>query len=323
MNFYNKPIKQTLVDLINESNPNLPFPITTTDYEFMPPESITELPNGHNTKIRLYCKESAPYVGNVELTYRRLNLGLLFKNVTPIVQKWIDTSGHSDTSHVMNLHDILDLYSEKYGINLDPSEINNYGLDKRYGDHPMSYGFPLGARNDSLVYVGSVTARWDLGERRLESLLGGYEVNGRLYPDGNDFSTPETRKDYITPSMFHVDFTSDYLANTSDWNYTSYPMGGTTSARYVRMFNLIIAAVKREWSKAYPDKPEATYTHNNRYDYRNNESNFSGFYIRQYTLPHPNVPEANSEFFNSVIVLETPDDCDWASGHLYLHYNRI
>lgn len=324
MRLYNKPVKQTLVDLINDSNPTLPFPINTVDYEFMPPEAITELPNGHNTKIRLFCRLNAPYIGNITLTYRRLDLAKLFANHTPIVQKWVESNGSTTaTNHLLNLHDLLDDYSNKYGINLDKNEIQDYGLDQRYGFQPQRYSFPIRAESTSLIYIGSVNAKWDIGERTLESLFGDYEVNGRVYPGGNSFDVPEARKHYLTPTTFNVDFTEDYLSDTTYWEYSNNrQLGYTTSSTYIRMFDLIFNAFKREYDRVNPDGPTIQYTIGSN-GYKNTPYDFNDFIIRRRTLPDVDYPEANSEFYNTVVVIETPADCTWAVGNIYLHYNRI
>jgi hypothetical protein len=64
----------------------------------------------------------------------------------------------------------------------------------------------------------------------------------------------------------------------------------------------------------------------------NNKNDLTGLIWRRYTLPHPDVPEANSEFFNRCVVLDTWESFvmtgapvstprAWAAGRIFLHYN--
>lgn len=318
MIFYDQTPRQMLVDLINEANPDMPFPVNVTDYDFMDPVAIEETPEGHNTEIRIIARPTAPYLGNKVVTYRRLHLGNLFQGVTPMVRKWVENGGSTSSSTIRHtLHELLPLYSKKYGLTLDDTQINDLSLRERDGND-LNRRFNMSARTDSIVYVGSVSTQWIIGLRTLPDLLQNDEINDIEYPGGNDFSAPETRKFYLTPVVFEHDFTVNEMADSSNWNYaTSYDLGGTTSTAYVRWFDSFFIP----FADIFEQKTGTRPTYTDRYGYRDAPFNFGGFHIERITLPHPDYPEANHDYYNSCVVLECPSDCDWGTGFIYIHYN--
>ena len=195
MIFYKKTPIETLVDLINEGNPQLPFPINTVDYEFMEPVSISLTSEGHNTQIRIISLPSAPYIGNVVLTYRRLHLANLFQGTTPVIRKWVENGGSTVSSTVRaQLYDFLPLMSRKYGLTLEESEIEDVALRERDGNDP-NRRFSLIAKTTSLIYTGSTNAQWVIGLRELDDLLQEDEINDIQLPGGNDFREPRFLSD--------------------------------------------------------------------------------------------------------------------------------
>jgi hypothetical protein len=319
MFFYDKTPKQMLVDLINEANPQLPFPINATDYEFMDPVAITETPEGHNSEIRLFAHPTAPYFGNIVLTYRRLDLGRLFWGITPRIQKWFPGSdGTGDNGQVIaTLYDILPLFSKQYGLLLDETQIQNLSMTAYYGANEGRL-YTMRARTDSYIYVGSVAYNWMSGRRGLEDVVTEDETVGIYYPGGSDFTDPEQRKVYLTPVTYDRDFSLEYFNNTIDWQQTRrYYIGHYREDSNHNRFLQDVAHVFEEVLGVTP-----TMTHNDANDYRATPFNFSGFGIVHTSLPNGNYPEANAEFYNYVIILECPPDCPWGVGNLYFHYNR-
>lgn len=328
---YNRTARQTLVDLINEGNPDLPFPINMTDYEFTRPEAIDTLPNGHNTEIRIIPKTTAPYHGNVLLTYRRLNLAYLFRNITPWVRQWVPNNGNpSSTSVVSNLHALLPLFSKKYGILLETSQIQNINLTQRNG--LRGDVFQITAEDDSLIFVGSTQANWVLGRRTLEDLIQIDEIEGREYPNGNDFSDMSTRKPYLTPLFHHIDFTMYHQENGSNWD--AYSTNTTFLIRYrstvtaevnlwrtVQIYQSIINEIlQRELGM---ELALAEYNGGTVPQYTSTlATSIAGIQFRSISLPNSDYPEANSEFFNHAIVITIPEDCPWGTGNIYFHYNK-
>lgn len=320
MFFYDKTPKQMLVDLINEANPDLPFPINVTDYEFLDPVTIEETPEGHNTQIRLYAHPEAPYFGNIVLTYRRLDLARLFWGITPRIQKWFPGSDDvGDNGEVIaTLYDILPLFSKQYGLLLDSTQIQNQNMTAYYGAEESRL-FTMRAKTDSYIYVGSVKYNWMSGRRGLEDVVTNDETVGIYYPGGNDFTDPAARKRYLTPLTYDYDFSLMYYNNSYNWDQTyRYYIGYSSEDDHHRNFVEQIADVIEAATGIRP--PQVVY--NNGTEYLNTEFSLNGFDITHTSLPNAAFPEANAEFFNRAIILECPADCPWGVGNLYFHYNK-
>lgn len=318
MIFYKKTPVETLIDLINEGNPTLPFEINTTDYDFMEPVAIEPTEEGHDTEIRIVALPSAPYIGNTVLTYRRLNLANLFQGTTPVIHKWVENGGSSgSTTERARLYDFLSLYTNKYGITLEESEIQDVSLRERDGIDPARR-FNITAKSTSLIYTGTTQAQWVIGVRELSDLLQIDEINDIQYPGGNDFSVPEGRKLYLTPILFENDVTFASQEEQYWDDYHAATMGTNSSnTSYVRFWNAVFSV----FADAFEEKTGIRPTVSSTYGYRDTEFDFGGFVVRRISIPDSNYPETNSEYYNRVIVIECPNDCTWATGYIYLHYN--
>jgi len=324
MAIYSKTSKQMVVDLINAGNPNLPFPINATDFEFSTPEVITDPGNGHNTRIRVMAKPNTNYVGNVVVTYRRLTMSYVFRNMTLQVQNWIANTGANGTV-LTTVRSLLPLYKDKYGFNFVPEEFTDGNLTGYHGIRGDAFNITPLATN--LAFIGSVNARWDIGERTLESLLPVDQVQGRRYPGGNDFSG--AHKYWVTPDGFDVDFTSDAAFLDAFTVGRAFGVSHSTYSLQMQQLGALIAAR----CPVRPGAPFAAYLHRSvnsndlsspddaTYGYRAVTGGLNGLTTVRVTLPHANFPEANSEFYNRAIIVTLPDDCPWGAGRIFLHYN--
>lgn len=331
MAIYSKTTKQMMIDLINEGNPQLPFPINLTDFEFTLPEVIADPGNGHNTRIRISAKPNTDYVGNVVLTYRRLNIANIFRNMTLEIERWLPQVG-SQGSVWVQLRELLPIYSEKYGFNFNPTEWTDRGLTGYNAERGDT--FPITPVSTNLAFIGSVNAKWHLGERTLESLLPVDVVSGRRFPGGNNFTIPVDHKYWVTPDGFDLDHSANkdileghYL--TANVNSFIGQTGGGYNEAISAFLNSCMSRVRaREHEK------NVSYTYNRFYtgsllDNANSPSvgvnvkvgGLNGCLIKRYVLPHAAVPEANSEFYNRCVVVEIPSSSSWGTGRLFFHYN--
>lgn len=313
-----KTAKAMLIDLINEGNPQLPFPINETDFEFSTPEVIIPaLANGHNTRIRVMSKPSSVYIGNVLVTYRRLAVSNLFRNMIPEIEQWFTNSKVLNGTQITTLYELLPQFSDKYGIVLEQSQFNNVGLSTYNGVRGDT--FAMTAVANSWAYVGSTAMKWTNGEQTLQSLLPVDTIVGRLYPGGNNFAEGAPRKRFITPDSFDIDFTSEKVNLENGWS-TQYPFGNVNSSPSVLMvtignsLNSKLAAKGSSLRFLFPPNGNLT-------NYKTVDRSLEGLLLTRYRLPNAAVPEANAEFYNSVCVLTLPADCEWGVGKLYMHYN--
>lgn len=334
MAIYSKTTKQMMVDLINAGNPQLPFPINETDFEFGLPEVIANPGNGHNTKIRITAKPNTNYVGNVQLTYRRLDVGRIFGNMTLEVFRWIANTG-ANGGVLTTINDLLPLYSEKFGFNFQIGEWTQANLSGYNGIRGDLFSLLPIATN--LAFVGSASAKWTIGERTLESLLSVDVIPGRRYPGGNDFVTPG-HKYWVTPDGFDVDYSfakdyleSGYLASgyagvvkTQVYVGDNYGDGQSAVRQYVE--NNCLKTLKNRDGDFYTVITGAG-TGQPVQDGITIPYRLNGCLYRRYTLPHPDVPEANSEFYNRCVVIDMADSTgsngprQWGTGRIFLHYN--
>lgn len=323
MAIYSKTARQMLVDLINEGNPDLPFKVDLTNFEFTHPTVIGDLENGHNTQIRVIAKPSSPYVGNTLLTYRRLDLGKLFEGVLPTVQRWVYNTGNPDTGTPRaQLHDLLPLYTKKYGITLEASQVWDRTLTEAMG--VQGTPFQITAEPNSLVYIGHFDAVWFIGKRTLDDLVQIEEINGRQYPGGNEFADPSDRKLYFTPLTYATDYTY-MLKEYSNWDYggdgerdsMSLNTGNTIDkANTQRILNLL--------NETLPASADFSITNRSGHYtdlVTTGTVSVSGIWRVRVDLPSVDYPEANSEFYNTAVILLIPEDCGWTTGNIYLHYN--
>lgn len=339
MAIYSKTTKQMVVDLINQGNPQLPFQINETDFEFSLPEVIVDPGNGHNTRIRVMAKPNTNYTGNVVLTYRRLDIARIFKNVTPHVQSWIANNGANGTV-LTTARNLLPLYGEKYGFNFNPTEWTDVNLNGYNGIRGDLWNLTPLATN--LAFVGTLPCRWEIGERTLESLLPVDQLVGRRFPGGNDFSVEANHRYWVLPDGFDVDYTfakdyleHSYLAGNNTGGVRAnvfvgdnYGDGGSAIRRWVED-NLLKTLKARDGSSYTLVQPAGP---SNVVNGINTKYDLTGLLWQRYALPHPDVPEANSEFYNRVVVLDTKNSYAgsgfgpstqraWATGKLYFHYN--
>lgn len=332
MAIYSKPSKLMVIDLINAGNPNLPFKINETDFELLDLTAIDTLPNGHNTSIRLVAKPNTNYVGNLILTYRRLNIANIFRNLVPTIDYWVPNTGANSTQLTTSteLHPKL---GDKYGFLFESGMWNNVLLSGYHG--VRGDAFAITALPGNWAFVGTISAKWNIGQQSLESLLSIDQIPGRLYPGGNDFTTLEDRRYWITPDGFDVDYSkysAQFVALESALGVngatTGYIYMGSTSSGYLTSLNTlkaIVQGIKNREGDNYIVRgglQADLAVEGIKYD-------MTGTLIRNYRLPHADVPEANSEFYNRCIVLDTdlltvyyPTAAKtWGTGRMILHYN--
>lgn len=327
MAIYSKTPKQLVVDLINAGNPQLPFLVTEADFNFSIPEVITDPGNGHNTRIRIMAKPNTNYTGNLLVTYRRLDIGRIFKNMTLSVQKWMANTGANGTV-LLTLKDIFPLFSDKYGFNFIPEDWTDRNLTGYNGVRGDLFTIAPVANN--LAFVGTVNGRWDIGERTLESLLAVDQIPGRRFPGGNDFTVPAARKYWMLPDTHDIDFT-EQAAVLENGNLTNQYIGYGWSSYYTAQ----TAFRDQVLSRVTPRQNERGITsfktrmavsqEYNKTDpiagYTLVEGGLNGMILTKVILPNASYPEANSEFFNRALVMAFPADCPWGTGRVFFHYN--
>lgn len=308
MALYTKPPKELLLDLIKEANPNLPLPLNATNLSFGIPKTITVTPGSiSNTEIVLTARGGSGYVKKVTVKYRRISLDTLFRGLVAEVYKY---TAAGPGSYPFDLYGLLKEVNLRFGLNITQDDVTNTWFpwrdDKYYPDRRSSQAV-MKAKPESLVWTGETTLRWVSDKKSIADVVLIQEVATRKFPDGSRL---------ITDASKYVLNCETYDANMREFNsdidnvYNAAVLGSTV-AQAVTAQTKLIAAINEVSGK--------TYTLN---QYTSNEPfALGGITPRLFTIPHADLPEANSVDFNRVLVIEYPAAAQWGAGKLFLHYN--
>lgn len=168
----NKPSVDLIIDLINVANSTS---LNSTKISFEVPSVLSNDPNNHNTGVKVVAVKGSGYIGNVDVTYNRLDIGLLFKNIAL----------NLDVAKPATTKDLLPKLNSKYGLGLTIDDIEDNAVDMS-GDGPHTHTIVM--KVASLAYIGQVTTTIgpdpEVGER-LDTVILQTNLNGLLYPNSD------------------------------------------------------------------------------------------------------------------------------------------
>jgi hypothetical protein len=326
MQLYPKTSAELVLDLIAVSNPGLPFPLTTDAIFVGPPTTIPVVPPSiANTSARVSSKPGSLYGGSKVVSYRRVNLTDLFKNVTPNVRKY-SAAGESG-SNPFTVYTLLPFLNDVYGLKLTTDDVSDgafpaYSTITEGGVQKRVSSFTMTAKATSVAFTGSVVIRTQAGQRELASAITKGELPGRLYPGGNDFVT--VAKDRLDIIGYGIDFSE--LMNgipvggsigRLSYFQNGYPIGTSNPAVVGTAHWDIVSAINQAQGltlKTGAGGATGTATPAERW-------NLNGATTLTVTLPNAAYPEANSKDYNRLAVITASAANTWAVGRIYLHYN--
>lgn len=176
----NKPSVDLIIDLINVANSTS---LNSTKISFEVPSVLSNDPNNHNTGVKVVAVKGSGYIGDVDVTYNRLDIGLLFKNIAL----------NLDVAKPATTKDLLPKLNSKYGLGLTIDDIEDNAVDMS-GDGPHTHTIVM--KVASLAYIGQVTTTIgpdpEVGER-LDTVILQTNLNGLLYPN-SDTSKAQARE---------------------------------------------------------------------------------------------------------------------------------
>lgn len=176
----NKPSVDLIIDLINVANSTS---LNSTKISFEVPSVLSNDPNNHNTSVKVVAVKDSGYIGDVDVTYNRLDIGLLFKNIAL----------NLDVAKPATTKDLLPKLNSKYGLGLTIDDIEDNAVDMS-GDGPHTHTIVM--KVASLAYIGQVTTTIgpdpEVGER-LDTVILQTNLNGLLYPN-SDTSKAQARE---------------------------------------------------------------------------------------------------------------------------------
>lgn len=322
MQLYPKTSAELVLDLIAASNPGLPFPLTPATAFVGPPTVIAVVPPSiANTSARVSSKPSGGYGGSKVVTYRRVNLADLFKNITPNVRKYSATGDAGGSP--FTIYTLLPFLNDLYGLKLTTDDVNDgafpaYSTITEGGVSKKVSSLTMTAKATSSAFTGSVLIRTQAGQRELSSAITKGELNGRLYPGGNDFVT--VTKDRLDCMGYGIDWTEMMLSPVAAWSnqqafnlFTAWPIGGAQ--------NTMIATEQQKFFDVINNQLGTSLTVGHQTTTPGTRWNLVGAVPLLITLPNVNYPEANSKDYNRMIVIPLLVGHTWAAGRMYLHFN--
>lgn len=108
---------QKLLDLVNQNNPGAN--LVQNDVAITPAADNTNPAINRDTAVTLYQGPSRRLRGSIPIWYNRIDLSVLFKNIAASVNYEMP----SDTGIVYTTHHILETFNNRYGLDLELSDI--------------------------------------------------------------------------------------------------------------------------------------------------------------------------------------------------------
>lgn len=157
---YTKTSKEMLLDAINIENNLQNSPLTWNQIAAGFPEKVTSPSARKNTRLIIYGLKQGGYKGTVTLTYDRLTLPEIFRNVTPVVV----------TEPVALLSELLPQLNKTYGLSLDKDDI----VEKSVADLGEDFLINVELRPGCLAWEGDFELRFTKFRPKLKDLIADY-----------------------------------------------------------------------------------------------------------------------------------------------------
>jgi len=313
MPIYQGTAIKNVFDLINRDNPGLPFPVNESTMIVGVPLAIAPTAQKHDTQIRLVPKSGSMYRGGITLTYRRLILASLFRECTPIIERFF-------TSRWIPVSEMLPLVNAAAGMNF--SMVDFVEGNTIHGSQIPGRNFTLTVKPESLMYTGTVTMAWVMGKEELGlDIMTQATLAGELWPSdkGNDFVAWDDRRAYGTWLFWNKHFTEEAILG----NWPAVAAGTVTNTSVGSADASSYGGI----GKMYADAFLAQGLEIN-FDPYNETTNPKGLgtkplFLRFIGLPHPSYPEANRPGFSYAAVMYTQDAALYNKfGRTIMYYNK-
>lgn len=281
MSIYSGSDIQNLIAQINKDNPQLPWALNEADFIYGKPQVVPSPVNRKNTTITVTAKGSSKYRGSLVVTYERLDLANLFRSLTVQFTRWLN-DGVS-----MTQEQSIAIINQMYGTNFQLTGFTAPAW--HYTQNGVVRN--LVALPTNWMYIGTVPVTWYRGLQELGlDVMTVSELDGAKWPGGNDFSVDSDRSLRGELLLAGIDLTEFAINNA--WTATSTPGYYVATATALSTLTEI---------------NRLTGLNLNVGDY-NKDTNPQGmggasYQWRAYTLPYPNLPQANKPGFAYVKVI--------------------
>lgn len=292
---YRKPQSTLIYDLIEKSNPGFKevYPLGSVTFSSMTAITVDKNdPYQNDTSILVTPTAASGGLGKVTVKYRKIDLTSLLKGINLLMTDWYASTQIPAANWQAN-------FVAKFGISVDAADWTYTGA--------VNSGTPVSTtiKATSLCYKGTVLISWTRQVQPLGSMLtdANRALVGRLYPGGNDFTTPG-RKPTGELQLYAQD-ASAIGATINAYAAVSNVPVGETAAIVLTLIDWLNANTGRtNWSTSASTV----------------DGGIGGLTWYKYTLPNAAIPDANSAKFNRCLVIQGIAG-SWFSGKLILHFN--
>lgn len=281
-----------LYQLIEYSNPGFTAEFPKGTVQFNTP-TVAAIVAGDayktDTIVNVSSAPGAGKVGNKDIRYRRIDMGVLFKSMVVRITDYYSTNA-------LPQQQWRDSFRAKFGISV-PDEDFTTGGGIAIGNTTINI------KASSLCYKGSFVLNWTKSGRPVSDVItdANRGLAGRLYPGGNDFTTPG-RKQQGEFTVYCIDASEVFLQYPTLVASGTWPSSG-------------IGATLADWLNAHTSRK------NWNVGQHTVEGGLTGLSFFKYTIPNSNVPEANSAKYNRVLVLQSVAT-SWFEGKIIIHWNE-
>lgn len=301
MPIYSKEQKQTLVDLINEANPDLNWSPVTLDNLRLATPFVRTPADGEiaDTSLEVYPIDSSPFIGKQIVHYRRIDLEKLFRNRIVNFDYLLKDPNGAGAARVYPT-DLANYLKERFGVLIQADDLNFSSI---WATGPG--GVWVGVQSSSYCYKGRFRVSYDTNgglPYRVTDLIAQQNLNVRWW-DRLHGGEEDTRP-LLTLCNYGYDY-GDLIANINRLSN-----GGVISEN-----TLDVQTMLRRLNQLCNLNLTITKDHT--------ETNgLAGLTFTKHTLPDPMVPEADSDRFGYVAKISSSEEGDsWFGGSLLFHYN--
>lgn len=284
----------TLLGLINTSNPGLKVPLTTAMLRSLVPTAVT--PGTGQIQDTSLVLLSLPgnvgqYIGKQTVYYRRINLTNLYRSMTLTLDNYIGST-------TMTAAQFCQYFNAKYGTELVTTDFTNTSFASG-----TSYTVSIVAT--SLCYEGSFTFKWTQGVPYMTQVITNQVLTGKLYPGGNTFGgSRKPQADVLSYGLDCSGIRTQLLALPS--SVTPTPTNWQTANSN---YSQILGFLKQNLPNLNLSGVDSA-----------TQGGLANLVLTRYTLPSASSPAANSNKFAYVTQIAAAAG-SWFQGTFYLHFN--
>lgn len=317
MAIYKFPPKQEVYDLINQANPGLTKPLTSTNCVLANPVVIAGAvyPASNSSIVVSPAPGNSDYIGKQTLKYNRRDLSKMFRGITVLVKKYATRAPTAGNQLAFTIYELLPDINRLYGLNLTEDDVNTgnilRGNTLEGGQYTTTV--TVTTKATSLGYIGSFALKWLNTPQSLVDMITSLDLDGRKYPGGNLFD--ETHLPILSGEAYRLDFTQT-LTNVGYLPPILAKQNFSWNTTWINLMAACCAAINtasggRTNLRSYVAGE----------NYKTHPGSLVGMQFQVVALPSTEFPELNSRFYNRCMIVFVPDDCPWAVGHILHHYN--